>query len=106
MKQNEKFRTQKIGISIAVFLIGFVLFNPKIYGQLQELDWPIEIVSEGHGFTEGPVLAKDGKIFFTDMDNDNILRFDPSTGITDIWHDKSGKANGLFIHDVKCNLKK
>ena len=45
--------------------MSYVLVNPKIYGQLQELDWPIEIVSEGHGFTEGPALAKDGKIFFT-----------------------------------------
>jgi outer membrane protein assembly factor BamB len=90
MRQKEKIRAQKISISIAIFLMSYVLVNPKIYGQLQELDWPIEIVSEGHGFTEGPVVDEEGKIFFTDMDNGYILHFDPSTSTTDIWHNKSG----------------
>jgi len=99
MEKKNKIKPHKtIIFIIPILLISTVLINSKIYGQVKELDWLIEIVSEGHGFTEGPVLTKDGKIFFTDMDNGNILRFDPSTGTTDIWNNKSGKANGLFIH--------
>ena len=99
MAQKNKIKPHKPSIFIIpILLISTILINSKIYGQIQELDWPIEIVSEGHGFTEGPVVAKDGKIFFTDMDNGNILRFDPSIGTTDIWYNKSGRANGLFIH--------
>ena len=83
---------------IAILLIDFVLFNFKIYGQVQKLDWPIEIVSEGHGFTEGPALAPDGKIYFTDMDKGYILNYSPSLDTTNIWHDQSRMANGLLIH--------
>ncbi len=80
-------------------LISILLSSSYSFAQVPELDWPIEIVSEGHGFTEGPVLAADGKIFFTDMDNDLILCFNPTSGSTEVWHEKSRKANGLFIHE-------
>ncbi len=100
MEQKNKIKPHKTSISIiAVLFIGFVLISSKIYGQVQELDWPIEIVSEGHGFTEGPALAPDGKIYFTDMDNGYILEYSPSSDSTNIWHDHSGKANGLIIHE-------
>jgi len=84
---------------IILLLACIVLFSHNSLAQVPELDWPIEIVSEGHGFTEGPVLAPDGKIFFTDMDNDLILTFDPTSGTTKVWQEKSRKANGLFFHD-------
>lgn len=76
-----------------------LLFSNYLFAQLQKLDWQIEIVSEGHGFTEGPVLAPDGKIFFTDMDNALILSFNPTNGETEVWMEESGTANGLFIKD-------
>ena len=84
---------------IVLLLIGFTLSNSKIFAQVPEMDWPIEIVSEGHGFTEGPALASDGKIYFTDMDNSNILVYNPATNATNIWNDNSRKANGLIIRD-------
>lgn len=61
------------------------------------LDWPIESVSTGHGFTEGPAVAPDGSVYFSDLDHGHILRFDPATGITSVWSDHSRKANGLLI---------
>lgn len=100
MEQKNKIKPHKTSLSsIAIILIGFVLINFKICGQVQELDWPIEIVSDGHGFTEGPALAPDGKIYFTDMDNGYILVYSASTNTTNIWHDNSRKANGLMIHN-------
>jgi gluconolactonase len=52
------------------------------------------------GLTEGPAVAPDGSIYFTDMpfgkqDNGMILRFDPRTRRTTTFTNNSGKSNGL-----------
>ncbi len=51
------------------------------------------------GLTEGPAVAPDGSIYFTDIpegtDRGLIVRYDPATGKTSIFTDDSGKANGL-----------
>ena len=52
------------------------------------------------GLTEGPAVAPDGSVYFTDMpfgvkDNGMILRFDPRTRHTTVFTDNSGKSNGL-----------
>jgi gluconolactonase len=51
------------------------------------------------GLTEGPAVAPDGSIYFTDMpfgpDAGMILRFDPTTRQTTAFTADSGKANGL-----------
>ncbi len=48
-------------------------------------------------FTEGPALAPDGKIYFSDIPNERIHAFDPKTGQTSVYRESSGKANGLFF---------
>jgi gluconolactonase len=51
------------------------------------------------GLTEGPAVAPDGSIYFTDMpfgaDPGMILRFDPATRSVSVFTADSGKANGL-----------
>ncbi len=52
------------------------------------------------GLTEGPAVAPDGSIYFTDMPfgkqgNGMILRFDPETQSTTVFTNDSGKSNGL-----------
>jgi sugar lactone lactonase YvrE len=51
------------------------------------------------GLTEGPAVAPDGSIYFSDitmkMDKGRILRFDPKSGKTTIFKENSGKSNGL-----------
>ena len=76
---------------------GILVAALTCYSQVPELDWPIETVSQGHGFTEGAALAPDGTIYFSDMDHKRILRYDPETGHTEVWSDRSGRSNGLFI---------
>lgn len=53
------------------------------------------------GLTEGPAVAPDGSIYFTDIpvgaDKGQILRFDPATGKTTVFSADSGKANGLMF---------
>jgi len=63
------------------------------------------------GLTEGPAVAADGSIYFTDMpfgsDNGMILRFDPKSNQTTVFTENSGKSNGLaFLRDgsaVSCD---
>jgi gluconolactonase len=51
------------------------------------------------GLTEGPAVAPDGSIYFTDMpfgaDNGMILRLDPKTQKVGVFTDKAFKSNGL-----------
>src|SRR5437588_10630965 len=59
------------------------------------------------GLTEGPAVAPDGSIYFTDMpfgkDDGMILRFDPRSRQTTVFTDKSYKSNGLAF-DLEGNL--
>lgn len=51
------------------------------------------------GLTEGPAVAPDGSIYFSDIpfgkDKGRIIRFDPNTRKTTIFTDDSSKSNGL-----------
>lgn len=51
------------------------------------------------GLTEGPAVAPDGSIYFSDIpfgkDKGLIVRFDPKAMKTSIFTDDSGKSNGL-----------
>lgn len=51
----------------------------------------------GYRFTEGPALAPDGKIFFSDIPNARIHVYDPSNGAIKIYREQSGEANGLVF---------
>jgi gluconolactonase len=59
------------------------------------------------GLTEGPCVAPDGRIYFSDIpegkDKGKIMRFDPKTKKTDVFVDDSGKSNGLKF-DAKGGL--
>ena len=59
-----------------------------------------EKVADGYKFTEGPALAPDGSIYFSDIPAALTLRFDAKTGETTTVEENSGNANGLmFDHD-------
>lgn len=45
-------------------------------------------------FTEGPVPAPDGSIYFSDIGN-RVMRFDPKTSKTAVFRDPGGRTNGL-----------
>src|SRR5450432_1320868 len=59
------------------------------------------------GLAEGPAVAPDGSIYFTDMpfgkDNGMILRFDPVTRKVSTFTDNAFKSNGLAF-DLEGNL--
>lgn len=55
-------------------------------------DW--QLVSEGHRFTEGPAVDKQGNIFFTDIPNNRIHKITPD-GKVSVFKEDTGAANGL-----------
>jgi gluconolactonase len=48
-------------------------------------------------FTEGPALAPDGSIFFSDIGN-AIYRYEPKSGKTELFRRPSGRSNGLMFN--------
>lgn len=48
-------------------------------------------------FLEGPAADARGNVFFTDIFNNRIMRFDTRTGETSVWRADSGRANGLLF---------
>ena len=54
----------------------------------------LELVADGFGFTEGPVWHEDGSLFFTDVPNDTIVRWDRDAGARS-WRRPAGIPNGM-----------
>jgi len=53
-----------------------------------------ELVSEGHGFTEGPVPGPEGAVFFTDIPKNQILRV-AADGKVAVFLENTQGTNGL-----------
>ncbi len=56
----------------------------------------VELVQEGYIFTEGPVGAPDGGLYFTDNRANKILLLD-SSGKISVTHENTTNANGLVL---------
>lgn len=69
-----------------------------------------EIFSDAH-FTEGPTVAPDGKVYFSDitftheadMQAGHIMRYEPTTDETSVFRSPSGMSNGMKF-DAKGRL--
>lgn len=53
-------------------------------------------IAIGYSFTEGPAVDFRGNVYFTDQPNDQILKWS-ITGKIEVFMDKAGRANGLYI---------
>ncbi|MDH3590937.1 MAG: SMP-30/gluconolactonase/LRE family protein [Planctomycetota bacterium] len=51
----------------------------------------------GFRFVEGPAVDKDGNLYFTDIPNERIMKR-TKDGTLSVLREKSGRANGLFVH--------
>lgn len=61
----------------------------------------VEKVATGFKFTEGPAADSQGRIWFTDIPNNRIHRFDPATGKTEVMHEQTEACNGLMFKGDK-----
>jgi len=53
-----------------------------------------QLVSEGHGFTEGPAVNAAGELFFSDLEQSKIWRVSKE-GKASLFQENTGNANGL-----------
>ncbi|HSJ04845.1 MAG TPA: SMP-30/gluconolactonase/LRE family protein [Verrucomicrobium sp.] len=69
----------------------------------------VKLLQGGFKFTEGPALAPDGRIFFTDIPNNRIHIYDPASGQVTIHRENTGGANGLMFTPtgalLACEMK-
>ncbi|MCO6458775.1 MAG: SMP-30/gluconolactonase/LRE family protein [Pirellulaceae bacterium] len=70
-------------------------FLPSAQEQFVPAGARLEVLWNEGQFTEGPALAPDGTIAFTDI-GESIMRLDPATGEVTVLRRPSGKANGLM----------
>lgn len=56
-----------------------------------------EQVSANHKFTEGPAVAPNGDVYFTDIPNNAIHKVEHATGKTSLFRSDSGGTNGLMF---------
>src|SRR5262245_9802177 len=57
-------------------------------------DW--ERVSQGHRFTEGPAVDRQGNVFFSDIPNNRIHKIS-TDGAVSVFKEDTGGANGLMF---------
>ena len=78
--------------------------DPSIIGKGAKL----EVLFDGAFFSEGPAVAPDGSVYFSDItftaDSDmqagHIWRYDPNSGKTAVFRSPSGMSNGLKFDAV------
>ena len=87
-----------IGNSMA----GAAEFRPAAQDRLVPKGAKVQVIWNDGDFTEGPTVAADGAILFSDIGN-RIMRFDPKSGKTTVWRKNSGRTNGLMF-DSKGRL--
>jgi gluconolactonase len=54
-------------------------------------------VATSVAFLEGPAAAADGTVYFSDIMNNRILRFDPTQKFFSVLREPSGRSNGLLF---------
>ena len=86
-----------IGVVVAAFVSGCAATGGGRSGleAIIPAGAQVELVQEGFQFTEGPLDAADGGLYFTDLGKPSrIRRMDPG-GKIDIYVDNTARANGL-----------
>lgn len=78
-----------------------LMFCSAVFGQKSNIiarNAKIEKVGTGYSFTEGPAVAKDGKVYFTDQPNDRIYVWDEKKGVS-LWSEETGRSNGMYFNN-------
>ncbi|MCY1722392.1 SMP-30/gluconolactonase/LRE family protein [Prolixibacteraceae bacterium Z1-6] len=57
----------------------------------------VQQAGKDFAFTEGPAVAADGRVYFTDQPNDRIHVWDENKGIS-LWLEGTGRSNGMYFN--------
>ena len=92
----------RISLTLATFLIttsSVTLAESNVLGDFSEL----KQIADGYRFTEGGARDADGSIYFTDIPNSRIHKWDPNKHQISVFANDSKGANGCWV-DSKGNL--
>lgn len=84
----------------STFTLVFIIITAVLSGQESEIVAKRVVPQKagtGYAFTEGPAVAKDGSVYFTDQPNDRIYRWDEQEGIS-LWQEGTERSNGLYFN--------
>ncbi len=84
---------------VTALLFGLLISLPQAtFGQQVPavVDSEVTAVNE-LVFTEGPAYHRDGSVFYTDIQNNRIMRLAPGSAVADTFLRPSGRANGLMF---------
>ena len=60
------------------------------------MNWNFKLVAGPFGFTEGPVWTGE-TVLFTDIPNNRIMNYNPTSNQTEVFRDNTNEANGLMF---------
>lgn len=89
---------RKISILLMfVFIVSGVFATNKKQSSIIAKNAVVEKAGDGFAFTEGPAVAPDGKVYFTDQPNDRIHIWDEKNGIS-LFLEGTGRSNGMYFN--------
>jgi len=83
---------------LILFLASIALYSVAQKSNIIARNAVVEKAGTGYTFTEGPAVATDGKVYFTDQPNDRIYVWDEKKGIA-LWLEGTGRSNGMYFND-------
>lgn len=85
-------------IILSVFAVTVVLASSlKKKESIIAKNAKVEVAGTGFIFTEGPAVAPDGRVYFTDQPNDRIHIWDEKKGIS-LYLEGTGRSNGMYFN--------
>ncbi len=82
---------------ILLLIIDISIANSKKKDSIVAKNATVQKVGSGFVFTEGPAVARDGRVYFTDQPNDRIHIWDEKKGIS-LYLEGTGRSNGLYFN--------
>lgn len=80
------------------FFFSVILFGKAQEQNLIAKDAVVTKVATGYKFTEGPAVARDGRVFFTDQPNDKILIWNEKDNSVSTFLESTERSNGTYFN--------
>jgi len=84
-------------LQILILLITFSIASSAQKSKVVAKNAKVKKVETGYTFTEGPAVAPDGKVYFTDQPKDRIYVWDENEGVS-LWLEETKRSNGMYFN--------